>query len=294
MRRSEDNLDIRKRLPAAVGLVLFGLISAHQIRAQATPTTTVPLPSFEVASIKRTKSGGSRGVYSFQPARFIATGVTTKWLITAAYGVYDFQVYGGPNWVGSEEYDIRAKADDSIIEELQELPPSQRSKQVELMLESLFAERFKLQVNRETKELPVYALVVAKGGPKLHEATPPNETKNPDSPGMMRAGPGELTCQRLPVTALLPMLSSLLGRPVLDHTGLKGKYDFTFRWETDSSQRATFLGPAGNPQANSAPPSDSGPSIFTALQEQLGLKLESTKGPVDVIVIGHIERPSED
>jgi uncharacterized protein (TIGR03435 family) len=170
------------------------------------------------------------------------------------------------------------------------------------MIQSLLADRFKLKLIHETKELPAYALVVAKNGPKLHEAKPddtyPNGIKGPDGQGhpqMMRMGPGELTGQGLSMASLVHLLSQQLGRNVLDHTGLKDKYDFTLKWAPEPGEGMMLRGPeGGNPGAESAPPAESsGPSIFTAIQEQMGLKLESTKAPAEVLVIDHVERPSE-
>lgn len=172
------------------------------------------------------------------------------------------------------------------------------------MIQSLLADRFKLKVSHSTRELPVYALVVAKTGPKLHDAKPgdtyPNGIKGPDGrpvggAGMMRMRPGQLIGQGFSIASLAGLLSQQLGRTVMDQTGLKGNYDFTLQWTSDQRPVAMPAGPVGvSSGADGVPPSDSsGPSIFTALQEQLGLKLESTKGPVDIIVIDHIERPSE-
>jgi uncharacterized protein (TIGR03435 family) len=171
------------------------------------------------------------------------------------------------------------------------------------MIQSLLADRFKLRVSHETKELPVYALVVAKNGPKCQEAKPgdtyPNGIKGFDGraqgAGSFRAGNGHLTLQGYPISFLSLLLAERLDRTVLDQTGLKGKYDIALKWTPDENLAATPSGPAGgNPGADAAAqPDSSGPSIFTAIQEQLGLKLESTKGPVEIIVIDHIERPSE-
>jgi uncharacterized protein (TIGR03435 family) len=169
------------------------------------------------------------------------------------------------------------------------------------MLQALLADRFKLSIHRETKELPVYALVAAKNGPKLQEAkadaTYPNGIKGPDGVargGMMRIGGGEVTGQGLPIANLTRMLSQQLGRTVIDKTGLTGKYDFTLQWTPDESQGPMFKGADGAPPGgNPAPPESSGPSLFTAIQEQLGLKLESQKGPVEIIVIDHVEKPSQ-
>jgi uncharacterized protein (TIGR03435 family) len=150
----------------------------------------------------------------------------------------------------------------------------------------------------EIKQLPVYELVVAKGGSKLKEATPgdtyANGIKGPDGVGrggMMRVGPGQLTAQGVPISSMVNMLSQQLHQTVIDKTGLTGKYDLELNWTTDQGSEPMFKG-ADSSQHDPAPDS-SGPSIFTALQEQLGLKLQSAKGPVDRLVIEHVEMPSE-
>jgi uncharacterized protein (TIGR03435 family) len=157
------------------------------------------------------------------------------------------------------------------------------------MFQSFLRDRFQLKVHREPKELPVLALVVAKGGPKLQQAragdTYPDGIKGPDGKpaghaGMMMWGPGRLTGQGIPVANLVPPLTQQLGRIVQDKTGLTGMYDIELHWTADDAA----------PDSRSA--SDSpGPSIFTAMQEQLGLKLESQKAPVEVLLIDHVEQP---
>jgi uncharacterized protein (TIGR03435 family) len=168
------------------------------------------------------------------------------------------------------------------------------------MLQPALAERFKLKVHSETKQLPVYELIVAKGGAKLKEATAgdtyANGIKGPDGVGrggMMRSGPGQLTAQAVPMTSLANLLSQQLHRTVLDKTGLTAKYDLELNWTPDQGSDPMFKGPEGSPQRADAAPDSSGPSIFTALQEQLGLKLQSANGPVETLVIDHVEMPSE-
>jgi uncharacterized protein (TIGR03435 family) len=291
-------------LAVVAAMVVFGLASAPQIPAQSPPTVAAPLPSFEVASIKPNRSGDMRTGIRFQPGRFTATGTTVLRLITLAYNVRDFQVSGGASWISSDKYDIDAKEPDGFSEELAKLPMDQRREKMGLLLQSLLADRFQLKVSHGTKELPVYALVVGKNGPKIQVAKPggtyPSGFKGPDGrpiggAGMMRVGPGELTGQGVPLAFLVQQLAQRLGRNVLDQTGLKGNYDFTLKWTPDQSSAAMFQGPpSGGPGPDSAPPPDpSGPSIFTAVQEQLGLKLESTKGPVEILIIDHVEPPSE-
>jgi uncharacterized protein (TIGR03435 family) len=161
------------------------------------------------------------------------------------------------------------------------------------MLQALLADRFKLTIHRETKDLPAYALVIAKNGPKLQEAKPgtyPEDGKG--HAGRILMDPGQLTGQGLPIATLAEFLSEWLGRTVLDQTGLKGNYDFTLKWTPEPGQGMMLRGPEGsNPGPEGGPPTDS-PAI-TAIQEELGLKVESTKAPVEVLVIDHVEKPSE-
>ena len=216
----------------------------------------------------------------FTPDGLTATNGTVQMLIHAAYGVEDNQISGEPSWLNSDRYDIEAKMDSATVEALHKLNEDQGRLERQRMLQALLADRFKLAIHRETKELAVYALVVAKNGPKLQEARPgdtyPNGIKGPDGvarAGFMRMGRGELTGQGLPMSSLVRLLTQQLGRTVADKTDLTGKYDFTLKWTPDENEGAMLKRPdTGQPGAVSAPPTDSsGPSIFTALQEQLGL-----------------------
>jgi uncharacterized protein (TIGR03435 family) len=235
-----------------------------------------------------------------------------------AYGVTDSQISGGPGWLNSEKFDIEAKADDSSIAEPWKLSEEQRKlaqDRSKRMLQALLADRFKLTLHRETKELPVYALVVAKNGPKIQQAStdelrpanakePQDFRKGPPNGPILKGRglfmrPGQLTGTAAPLTLLAETLSNQpeLGRIVLDKTGLQGNYDFTLKWALDERQNQMFRGPGDGgkegPGSDNAPPPDSGPSLFTAIQEQLGLKLESQKGPVEILIIDGAERPSE-
>ena len=288
-------------IASAVGPVLVSLVNDPQISAQSTHASDAPLPSFEVASIKLNHSGDRRGGLGLPPGRFTATNAKTKLLIAFAYHVQDFQVSEGPSWVDSERYDIDAKEEDGLAARAEKLPPDQRADQVRLMLRSLLAERFKLKVSHATKELPVYALAVAKNGPKLHEQKPgdnyANGIQGANGPSMgphtLGMRPGRLTGQGISMAELIMILSQQLGRIVLDQTGLRGNYDFTLQWTLDQTSSAIAPEPDGGKPAADTTSESSGPSIFTAIQEELGLKLEPTKGPVNVLVIDHIERPSE-
>jgi uncharacterized protein (TIGR03435 family) len=255
-------------------------------------------PQFEVASIKPAAPDARGMLIMPGPGGGIRiTNMPLKELIVIAYRIQPFQISGGPPWLDSIRYDIIAK-------------PEHKPKQgdIPLMLQSLLADRFQLTIRRETKELPVYAIVLArkdgKLGPQLSEAkeggcTVPDPTKPPPPPeagkppklgcGGLMMSPRHLTAASVPVSNLTPMLSRLLGRTVIDRTGLTQKFDITLDWTPDESQ-AIQLPPDGPKPPTSDSP---GPSIFTALQEQLGLKLESQKGPVEILVIERAEKPSE-
>jgi uncharacterized protein (TIGR03435 family) len=145
-----------------------------------------------------------------------------------------------------------------------------------------------LKLTHTTKELPVYALVVAKNGPKLQES---KEDGGNHFQGVSMGGPGQLTGERVPMKFLIQVLSQNVGRPVINQTGLDGKYDFKLNWTPDQSQMNSFGGSGGR---DMPPPVDpNGPSIFTAIQEQLGLKLDSQKGPVEILTIDGVDKPSE-
>jgi bla regulator protein blaR1 len=300
-------LDLGKKLlliaagaMAAAGPVVFGLIQEPQSQAGAPVVSTAPkVPAFEVASIKPDKSGTEMTMLRTTPVGFVASNIALKEFIRQAYDVEDNQILGAPNWIGSARYDIEAKVSSSDTDALHDLSPDQRR----LMLQPLLADRFQLKVHTEVRELPVLTLVVAKGGPKLHEAKPgdtyPNGLKGFNGqgggPGMMLMRPGQLTGQGIPLSSLTRLLSQQLGSTVQDKTGLTGKYDFTLQWTPDRNASPMPGAPEPGQQGPAAAASTdaSGPSIFTAVQEQLGLKLESQKGPVEVLVIDHVETPSE-
>jgi len=271
--------------------LLLSPVNATQSTSQSpTGDTKATLPAYELAAIKPGKPGlGS--MILFTPDGLTATRVTLKFLVKMAYRVEDDQIVGGPKWFDSNTYDVEAKVDSSEVAELSKLNENQRS----LMLQQLLADRFQLALHRENRDLPVYALVIAKSGPKLQEAKPgdtyPNGLKGRDGAPIGHAGPmtwgsGRLIGQGIPISSMVPALSQQLGRIVQDRTGLTGKYDVKLKWAPDEPQR----GQAG-PDSGLAAESPTA-SIFTAIQEQLGLKLESRKAPVEVLVIELAESPS--
>jgi uncharacterized protein (TIGR03435 family) len=187
------------RLAVLITMILAALsLPATQDGAQLAP-------SFEVASIKLHRSEESHFRMVFAPGRFTATGATVMQLTTEAYGVKDFQVLDGPGWATSTKYDVEAKEPDSVAGELQKLPPQERMQQMRLLLQSLLADRLKLKVSYGTRDLPVYALVVAKGGPKLTPATVSSPGQGATSHGgpMVRLGPGQIPELNAPVSALI-------------------------------------------------------------------------------------------
>jgi uncharacterized protein (TIGR03435 family) len=236
-------------------------------------------PSFEVASIKpgdpneRRRGIGNRG------NQFEVLNFPLKGMIGYAYGVQNHQIFGGPKWIDSDLFTIAARP--SAATPL--LPPENPQGVLKLMLQSLMEERFKLAIHRETRMEPIYELVVAKGGPNLKPSA------GPDADG--RQGifgrPGYWAATNQGIGALVGVLSEQLGRPVRNKTGITGRYDYTLTYMPEPTQPAP-----GAPQPEAASPVDSNaPSIFTALLEQLGLKLESTRGPVEVLVVDNAERP---
>lgn len=247
---------------------------------------------FEVASIKPTPPGDDRMSIFLSHGTFTIKAQTAKDIVKFAYDVKtEGQLSGGPSWINSEKFNIEAKEESSVAETLQKLPPDQQMAQVRLMLQELLADRFKLKVSHQTKDLPIYALVVAKGGPKLTptEVTGPEPRKR----FVQLMGPGQFSGTNIGTDVIANLLSGQpdVGRLVVDQTELKGSYDWTLKW----SPELPGAKPTNDNHANAdgPPPDTSGVSLFTALQEQLGLKLESKRGPVDTIVIDNIDKPSE-
>ena len=189
---------------------------------------------------------------------------------------------------------------DSAVEDAPKASGGIGVERLRLTLQALLADRFKLTLHRETKNLQVYELVVADGGPKMQEASPvytnPNGINGPEGrlkgPVMMKMGPGELTDLGATLEPLVQQLSWQLGRTVLDKTGLTGNYNFSLRWTPGESEVGMAKLMGSRPAADNTQPSDSSrPSLFTAIQEQLGLKLEPQTAPMETLIIDHVERP---
>jgi uncharacterized protein (TIGR03435 family) len=266
------------------------------------PAPATGSPAFDVASVKPSSPASNGHSLMMSEGKFFTENQSLMGLIKFAYTLKsDDQLIGAPAWVASKGFDIDAKEDAAFVEAAKTLSPEQRIAQIRLMVQALLQERFHLQVSRETRELPVYALVVAKGGPKMTAMPPPDLSRTsapPPAPGdapVRRRGSGIRSTGRGDLTGLaatMDLLTNVLsnqnetaGRLVLDKTGLTGNYDWTLKWTPEKSE-STVSGGSGNAGAD-----ETGPSFFTAIQEQLGLKLESQKGPVAVVVIAHVELP---
>ena len=275
--------------------------SSQENTSVSGPTAGSPA-AFEVASVKRHEGNdGSMRGDGPDPSQYVATNLPAKLLIEIAYGVKDFQVSGGPSWIESERFDINAKVDDSTAQQMRSLSLDEQRAQKFLMLRTLLADRFKLQITRVSKELPVDALVVAKSGPKLKEvpADEPASAPQTPMPGITLPGlkPGDsrisissgketFEARALPISKFVDFLSRSQGHTVLDQTGLKGTYDFTLQFTVETGPLAPPL------QTDAAAEPSDVETLRVAIQNQLGLKLESTKAPVDTIVIDHIEEPT--
>ena len=289
---------------AAIGVaalavpLLIGLLTAPAIRAQNGPAAT---PKFEVASIKPTGMRGGGNMWPW-PGRLTARA-PLRVLMEAAYHVQPFQIVGGPEWIRSDQYEVDAKATGD---------PGHA--QLLLMLQSLLAERFQLRFHRESREMPVYALVPARGGLKLPPPRDGNCTEETEALGpladpgarmqppsqgsapaprcggldvALEMGGARMRGGKVPVAEFARVLSRVLGRTVVDQTGFSGVFDINLSFLPDDATAGLPPPPPGAIPAETA-----SPSIFSAIQ-QLGLRLESTKGPVEVLVVDHAEKPSE-
>ena len=269
-------------LCAAGGIAMAA--SAFAQAAAATPQKTSGKPSaYDVITVKPSKPSSGLGSWSrWSPDGISMTGATVQTLIIESYDILTpDQIANLPAWASSDRFDIEAKMDEDAMAAIKKLPDAEQSHQHQLMMQSLLADRFQLRVHHATKMLPVYDLVVAKGGLKL------KETAEDENSGWSK-GRGSYSGHRISTDDLVFILSNEVGRIIVDKTGLAGKYDIALKWTPDE------MAASAGQQANASPPAaDAPPSIFTALEEQLGLKLESAKGPVDTIVVDHVEKPSE-
>jgi uncharacterized protein (TIGR03435 family) len=289
----------RKLLLSVTGLmavalpIAIGLAHAPQLLAQShADEAAATLPKFEVSTVKPSKSEDGRSGMRFSPDGISMSGVSLEFLLRMAFGVENDRLLAMPGWAKSDRYDIDAKVDAADAPKMASLDFDQRKS----MFLPLLVDRFNLKYHHETRELPVYELVIAKGGPKLKVAKAEEipSSGGPSHRFKMAMGNGGIESQGTSLEGLIQALSPQVGRTIIDKTGLTGYYDYTLKWTPDNSPPPMAGGPEGGPprgDAGSAPDAG-GPSLFTAIQEQLGLKLEPQRGPVDVIVIDHIDPPS--
>jgi uncharacterized protein (TIGR03435 family) len=291
----------RSRPAARTGLEPGAIVAAGLLVAAACGLfgQSADTPRFAVASVKRNPSleqlsmAAPMGVGYRPGGRLVAGNAPVAMLIQRAYAVQGFQVVGGPEWIHTEGYDIDAKPESNTDQ-----------KRMWLMLQSLLADRFKLSMHHETRNLPVYDLEAAKGGPKLKPAEevacadvqsgmPERGQPKPCGPGLAAGRTGlDMDGISVSMPAFAKMLSTMMGREVVDKTGVKGRFALHLEFAMDEAL-AGLPNPAG-PDASGKPADASArPTIRTALQEQLGLKLQASTGPVDVFVIDHVERPSK-
>jgi uncharacterized protein (TIGR03435 family) len=264
---------LRQANREAVALLVFIAVVLSSSSGNALGQNS-PRREFEVTSVKPGNPNNSQFGYHMQPGgRYVATNVSLKNLVSTAYAIPDPRILGGPNWLDTEKFTIEAKTPGP-------LPPwPESNKELNLMLQSLLEKRFKLAIHWEPKETAVYNLTVSRGGPKLKQADPAERPNFGIQQGRFRSS-------ALPLEYLASNLAYLLARPVLDKTGLTGKYDFTLVFAPELLQ-GNSTAAAG---ADVSSPSDA-PSLPTALQEQLGLRLEAAKAPVDYLVVDHAEKP---
>jgi uncharacterized protein (TIGR03435 family) len=264
--------------------ITFGLLNATPSRAQSqAATSNLSAPVFSSVSIKAHEPAAgelyrAKMMVNLSDGSFTARDITLQRLIQLAYHVQDSLLVGGPDWVNTAKFDINAKLDPSVVAAMHKQMAEHNGGDLKVLL----ADKFKLAVHSEDRILPAYDLVVDSGDPKLQEV---------DGIRIMHMEPGQLISQGTPIDLFAVQLSMRLGRPVVDKTGLKGSYAFNLHW-TPGPDELQRLKQGGQEQAPQTPDLN-GPSLFTALQEQLGLKLEPQNEPVQVLVIDHAETPSE-
>jgi uncharacterized protein (TIGR03435 family) len=255
-----------RRIVLVVGAVTIAI--CFQLRGQSQQDTTAPTAplAFEVASVKPIAPPlpSAGGAWTVTHGRFRAETGYVRDVIGWAYDLLAAQVKGGPDWIDREPYYFDARAEN----------PDAGADQIRVMLQTLLKDRFKLVIHRDNQQAQVYTLVVGKNGSKLQDA------KDGRKNYINWTGPGHVTfAENQTLDGLINVLSYLLSAPVLDETGLKGPYNFSLEFTNPRDPRPRQV--------------DSPPDLFTAVQEQLGLKLEAKKAPVATLVIDHIDRPSE-
>jgi uncharacterized protein (TIGR03435 family) len=241
--------------------------------AKIAPMATDAKPDVEVATVKPHQPGNQTVVFETQGGTLVIKDLTLGFLMSFAYNLPARQIAGKPAWMDTEKWDIDAKSD---------TPGMPNESQMRVIVQKLLAERFGLQFHEEKRKVAAYELVVSKDGPKMTKAgasSPPKVLLYPQ---------GVLIAQSVPATDLAQFLQSIFGQPVVDKTRLEGRWDFTMKWTPDETQFADVPEPVRRPadEGNEPPP------LFTAIQQQLGLKLEAQNAEVQVLVVNHVDHPS--
>lgn len=331
----------KKRMPSAgvfvacAGAMAIGLVSAWPSHAQSSAqnaTAAAPAMEYEVSTIKAYKPGTGEGPGMMRvgimsaPDAFTASGATLQMLVAQAYGIQNFQIVGAPDWFNNDRFEISAKMESSVADALAKMSQDDRTQARQKMLQALLADRFKLTIHRETKELPAYTLTIGKNGTKLVEAPPADPAsaaaagsggagmavagrggsggQGPGRGGMQVSGSAQgltVISGAVPMVAFVRMLSQFLHGPVIDSTRLKGSYEIKMNFMPDDFGGRGGPGfggpPPGSAPTGAAPPDPSAepafPTLQVAVQEQLGLKLDKSKGPVEIIVIERVEKASD-
>lgn len=260
-----------------VSLLLTPVVALPLVRAQTAGTqpaaiTEARQPVYDVFTVKPNKSGsGSSGMHIVNDS-LTATNVTLRQLLQQAFSIRQDLIFDVPSAIDSARFDIQAKVVEPDLDAIRKLS----NKQMGAMLLPLLVECFHLETHPETRTLPVYELVVLPGGPKFKPTA--SDAHGPDTSVNGRNDHTDLTARNLSMALFAGILSDQVQRTVIDKTGLAGNYDLSLQWSREDSRDANV---------------DTAPSIFTALPEQLGLKLQPAKGPVETLVVDHVEMPSE-
>jgi uncharacterized protein (TIGR03435 family) len=263
----------------ALSIAIISALAFSATHAQNTALASMPAdanPSFEVATIKSTGEDLVGAAYGMQGRVFSTRNTSLTYLLAYSSDMQQNQIIGAPTWADTDKFDIKAEPD---------TPGQPNHQQLNSMVQKLLADRFKLTFHREKKELPAYVLVLEGTTPKIAKS----DDNSPASPGFSGHGFGTIVVTNSTMTAFVHMLQVLvLDRPVVDRTGLTGKYNFTLTWTPDDSQYfRTGMKPV-QPGATA----DAPPNLFTAISQQMGMKLRSARVSVDVLVIDHVEKPS--
>ncbi|HEY5056212.1 MAG TPA: TIGR03435 family protein [Acidobacteriaceae bacterium] len=286
---------MRKRTRYSLFIALFfAVLVAGSARsqtgiaaAQDADAASAAVPRFDVISVKPDKNANAISRARVDADGLAAENVTVHMLLMESYLLNEDQLLGEPAWAKTDRFDIQAKVAGSDVAKLAKLSTKDRRS----MFRQVLVEQFQLTTHVETRQLPVYVVTVAKGGPKFKPHVPdPAHPERENGSGWFSWGRGKLVAQGPTMAYFLFALSLELRHTFVDKTGLAGNYDFNLEWTPDD-----LAAPAqGNNDGAQPVAGDSGPSIFTAIQEQLGLKLASTKGPVRVMVVDNVTRPTGD